>query len=47
MACVKADVGGGGLTAVITKDAVSELGRTAGSSVAALIKSTEVSPDAA
>ncbi|MFJ3922305.1 molybdopterin-binding protein [Streptomyces sp. NPDC090022] len=42
MASVKVDVNGGGLTAAITKDAVEALGLTAGSSVVALIKSTEV-----
>lgn len=44
MASVKVDVeGGGGLTAAITKDAVTDLGLTAGASVVALIKSTEIS----
>lgn len=43
MASVKVDVNGGGLTAAITKDAVEALGLTAGSSVVALIKSTEIS----
>jgi molybdate transport system regulatory protein len=43
MATVKVDVEGGRLTAAITKDAVEALGLTAGSSVTALIKSTEVS----
>ncbi|WP_030292384.1 TOBE domain-containing protein [Streptomyces katrae] len=43
MASVKVDVGGGGLTAAITKDAVAALGLSAGSSVVALIKSTEIS----
>lgn len=43
MASVKVDVEGGGLTAAITKDAVADLGLTSGSSVVALIKSTEIS----
>ncbi len=43
MASVKVDVEGGGLTAAITKDAVSDLGLVSGSSVVALIKSTEIS----
>ncbi|MFE5586641.1 molybdopterin-binding protein [Kitasatospora sp. NPDC056531] len=43
MATVKVSVEGGELTAAITKDAVTELGLQAGSSVVALIKSTEVS----
>ncbi|MCX4526693.1 MULTISPECIES: molybdopterin-binding protein [unclassified Streptomyces] len=43
MASVKVDVNGGGLTAAITNDAVEALGLAAGSSVVALIKSTEVS----
>ncbi|MEU6082379.1 TOBE domain-containing protein [Streptomyces sp. NPDC047108] len=44
MAAVKVDVEGGAtLTAAITHDAVADLGLTVGSSVAALIKSTEVS----
>lgn len=43
MASVKVDVEGGALTAAITKDAVTDLGLAAGSSVVALIKSTEVS----
>ncbi|MFC9293371.1 molybdopterin-binding protein [Streptomyces sp. NPDC057011] len=43
MASVKVDVAGGGLTAAITADAVEALGLAAGSSVVALIKSTEVS----
>lgn len=42
MASVKVDVEGGRLTAAITKDAVADLGLTAGTSVVALIKSTEV-----
>ncbi|MGW5253172.1 TOBE domain-containing protein [Streptomyces sp. NPDC004012] len=36
-------VGGGTLTAVITRDAADDLGLVAGSSVVALIKSTEIS----
>ncbi|MFJ2770459.1 molybdopterin-binding protein [Streptomyces sp. NPDC087300] len=43
MASVKVDVEGGALTAAITNDAVADLGLAAGSSVVALIKSTEVS----
>ncbi|MCX4824803.1 TOBE domain-containing protein [Streptomyces sp. NBC_01142] len=43
MASVKVDVEGGGLTAAITKDAVADLGLASGSSVVALIKSTEIS----
>ncbi|MFF3860328.1 molybdopterin-binding protein [Streptomyces sp. NPDC002209] len=43
MASVKVDVNGGGLTAAITKDAVEALGLATGSSVVALIKSTEIS----
>ncbi|MEU6477503.1 TOBE domain-containing protein [Streptomyces sp. NPDC047017] len=43
MAAVKVTVDGGELTAAITKDAVDDLGLTAGSQVVALIKSTEVS----
>ncbi|MEV6028501.1 TOBE domain-containing protein [Streptomyces sp. NPDC052036] len=43
MATVKVAVDGGELTAAITKDAVTDLGLTAGSPVVALIKSTEVS----
>ncbi|MEU6995590.1 TOBE domain-containing protein [Streptomyces sp. NPDC046465] len=43
MASVRVDVEGGALTAAITKDAVTDLGLAAGSSVVALIKSTEVS----
>jgi molybdate transport system regulatory protein len=42
MATVKVSVLGGELTAAITRDAVTELGLAAGSSVVALIKSTEV-----
>ncbi|MFJ3793966.1 molybdopterin-binding protein [Kitasatospora sp. NPDC090091] len=43
MATVKVSVAGGELTAAITKDAATELGLAAGSSVVALIKSTEIS----
>lgn len=43
MASVKVDVAGGSLTAAITKDAVADLGLAAGSSVVALVKSTEIS----
>lgn len=43
MATVKVAVGGGELTAAITTDAVTDLGLADGSSVTALIKSTEVS----
>ncbi|MFB6441032.1 molybdopterin-binding protein [Streptomyces sp. NPDC056411] len=43
MASVKVAVGGGELTAAITKDAVEDLGLTAGAAVTALIKSTELS----
>jgi molybdate transport system regulatory protein len=43
MASVKVTVPGGELTSAITKDAVTDLGLTTGSSVVALIKSTEVS----
>ncbi|MFF7206460.1 molybdopterin-binding protein [Streptomyces sp. NPDC008141] len=43
MASVKVDIEGGGLTAAITNDAVTDLGLTAGSTVVALIKSTEIS----
>ncbi|MFB7592468.1 molybdopterin-binding protein [Streptomyces sp. NPDC056169] len=42
MASVKVSVEGGELTAAITKDAVADLGLAAGSSVVALIKSTEI-----
>ncbi|NBE50945.1 TOBE domain-containing protein [Streptomyces boluensis] len=42
MATVKIDVEGSALTAAITQDAVTELGLTAGTSVVALIKSTEI-----
>lgn len=43
MASVKVTVVGGTLTAAITKDAVEDLGLASGSSVVALIKSTEIS----
>ncbi|MFJ4862720.1 molybdopterin-binding protein [Streptomyces sp. NPDC088748] len=43
MAAVKVNVSGGGLTAAVTADAVAALGLSAGSSVVALIKSTEIS----
>ncbi|MFJ8043960.1 molybdopterin-binding protein [Kitasatospora sp. NPDC096147] len=43
MGSVKVDVQGGELTAAITKDAVEALGLAAGTSVVALIKSTEIS----
>ncbi|MER6517011.1 molybdopterin-binding protein [Streptomyces sp. NPDC060334] len=43
MGSVKVTVEGGELTAAITKDAVEALGLTAGASVVALVKSTEVS----
>lgn len=42
MATVKVDIEGGTLTAAITKDAVADLGLTAGSAVVALVKSTEI-----
>ncbi|MER5468378.1 TOBE domain-containing protein [Streptomyces sp. NPDC002935] len=42
MARVKMRIAGGELTSAITKDAVKELGLSAGSPVVALIKSTEV-----
>lgn len=42
MARVKVDVTGGELTSAITRDAVTELGLSAGTPVVALIKSTEV-----
>ncbi|MGW1723452.1 TOBE domain-containing protein [Streptomyces sp. NPDC002306] len=42
MASVKVTVDGGELTAAITMEAVTELGLRAGSSVVALMKSTEV-----
>ncbi|MFD9034143.1 molybdopterin-binding protein [Streptomyces sp. NPDC059567] len=43
MGSVKVTVEGGDLTAAITKDAVEDLGLSGGSSVVALIKSTEIS----
>ncbi|MFD6434277.1 molybdopterin-binding protein [Streptomyces venezuelae] len=43
MASVKVDVEVGALTAAITNDAVADLGLASGSSVVALIKSTEIS----
>ncbi|MEU6764127.1 TOBE domain-containing protein [Streptomyces sp. NPDC046853] len=43
MAAVKVSVRGGELTAAITKDAVADLRLASGSSVVALIKSTEIS----
>lgn len=43
MAAVKVNVNGGHLTAAVTADAVEALGLSAGSSVVALIKSTEIS----
>ena len=43
MAAVKITVVGGALTAAITRDAVEDLGLLPGSSVVALIKSTEIS----
>ncbi|SOB85649.1 TOBE domain-containing protein [Streptomyces sp. 1331.2] len=42
MATVKVAVTGGELTAAVTREAVAELGLSAGSSVVALIKATEV-----
>ncbi|WP_310717106.1 TOBE domain-containing protein [Streptomyces lydicus] len=47
MGSVKVTVEGGELTAAITKDAVEALGLASGTSVVALIKSTEVSLAAA
>ncbi|CAM5661404.1 TOBE domain-containing protein [Streptomyces tanashiensis] len=47
MGSVKVSVAGGELTAAITKDAVEDLGLAAGTSVVALIKSTEISLAAA
>ncbi|MEV7569460.1 TOBE domain-containing protein [Streptomyces tanashiensis] len=47
MGSVKVSVAGGELTAAITKEAVEDLGLTAGTSVVALIKSTEISLAAA
>ncbi|POX51585.1 molybdopterin-binding protein [Streptomyces sp. Ru72] len=43
MASVKVTIVGGALTAVITKDAAEDLGVLPGSSVVALVKSTEIS----
>ncbi|MEV7168472.1 TOBE domain-containing protein [Streptomyces sp. NPDC093224] len=43
MAAVRVDVNGGELTAAVTADAVAALGLAAGSSVVALVKSTEIS----
>ncbi|MGV9791494.1 TOBE domain-containing protein [Streptomyces sp. NPDC003435] len=43
MATVTVTVDGGTLTAAVTRDAVTDLGLTAGSPVVVLIKSTEVS----
>lgn len=43
MATVKVAVRGGELTSAVTRDAVADLGLASGSSVVALIKSTEVS----
>ncbi|WP_328492112.1 TOBE domain-containing protein [Streptomyces sp. NBC_00414] len=43
MASVRITVDGGELTAAITKDAVTDLGLETGTSVVALMKSTEVS----
>ncbi|MEY9846954.1 molybdopterin-binding protein [Streptacidiphilus sp. MAP5-3] len=43
MASVKVSIEGGELTAAITKDAVTDLGLKQGSSVVALVKSTDVS----
>ncbi|GAA2297278.1 TOBE domain-containing protein [Streptomyces kunmingensis] len=43
MATVRIAVDGGELTAAVTKDAVTDLGLGAGSSVVALMKSTQVS----
>ncbi|MEU4102413.1 TOBE domain-containing protein [Streptomyces tanashiensis] len=47
MGSVKLSVAGGELTAAITKDAVEDLGLAAGTSVVALIKSTEIALAAA
>ncbi|MFH8837288.1 molybdopterin-binding protein [Streptomyces sp. NPDC017868] len=47
MGSVKVSVEGGELTAAITKDAVEDLGLSAGTSVVAVIKSTEISLSAA
>ncbi|GAA2623651.1 MULTISPECIES: TOBE domain-containing protein [Streptomyces] len=43
MAAVNVNVNGGGLTAAVTAGGVQELGLAPGSSVVALIKSTEIS----
>jgi molybdate transport system regulatory protein len=43
MASVRISVEGGGLTAAITREAVTDLGLAEGSPVTALFKSTEVS----
>ena len=43
MASVRVTIVGGALTAVITKDAAEDLGLLPGSSVVALMKSTEIS----
>jgi molybdate transport system regulatory protein len=43
MATVKVSIDGGELTAAITAEAVADLGLTVGSSVVALVKSTEIS----
>lgn len=42
MAAVKIAIGGGELTAAVTKDAVTDLGLEAGSDVVALVKATEI-----
>ncbi|MGV4988738.1 TOBE domain-containing protein [Streptomyces sp. NPDC001709] len=42
MATVKISIQGGSMTSAITKESASDLGLSAGSSVVALIKSTEV-----
>ncbi|MFH8369835.1 molybdopterin-binding protein [Streptomyces sp. NPDC018031] len=47
MGSVKVSVEGGELTSAITKDAVEALGLAAGTSVVALVKSTEISLAAA
>ncbi|MFG2138535.1 molybdopterin-binding protein [Streptomyces sp. NPDC048650] len=47
MASVKVAIEGGELTAAVTKEAVTDLGLAAGSTVVALIKSTELSLAAA
>jgi molybdate transport system regulatory protein len=43
MAAVKVSIGGGELTAAITRESVDELALAAGAAVVALVKSTEVS----